>query len=144
MGWVIGVMIDCIDRHNLATMPVQRLAGVGVHVESGEIAAADIHPDPVAFLEEVRGGIQSYRKRIDFSGLGQHLLLKAFPEPQALDAIAEKGNFEASLAQDFNGMGATVADLVGKYLGGEKITQSVTYVPTKLVTAGNVSEFITK
>lgn len=64
--------------------------------------------------------------------------------PQALDAIAEKGNFEASIAQDFNGMGATVADLVGKYLGGEKITQSVTYVPTKLVTAGNVSEFITK
>jgi ribose transport system substrate-binding protein len=64
--------------------------------------------------------------------------------PQALDAIATQGNFEASIAQDFNGMGSTVADLVEKYLGGEKITQSVTYVPTKLVTASNVAEFITK
>jgi ribose transport system substrate-binding protein len=64
--------------------------------------------------------------------------------PQALDAIAAKGNFEASIAQDFNGMGSTVADLVEKYLGGEKITQSVNYVPTKLVTASNVAEFITK
>ncbi|MBI1280629.1 MAG: substrate-binding domain-containing protein [Anaerolineaceae bacterium] len=64
--------------------------------------------------------------------------------PQALDAIAANGNFEASIAQDFNGMGATVADLVENYLGGEKITQSVTYVPTKLVTASNVAEFIAK
>ncbi|MBA3872770.1 MAG: substrate-binding domain-containing protein [Anaerolineae bacterium] len=64
--------------------------------------------------------------------------------PQALDAIAAKGNFEASIAQDFNGMGSTVADLVEKYLSGEKITQSVSYVPTKLVTASNVAEFITK
>lgn len=64
--------------------------------------------------------------------------------PQALDAIAAKGNFEASIAQDFNGMGSTVADLVEKYLGGEKITQSVIYVPTKLVTASNVADFITK
>ena len=64
--------------------------------------------------------------------------------PQALDAIAAKGNFEASIAQDFNGIGSRVADLVEKYLSGEKITQSVSYVPTKLVTVSNVAEFITK
>ncbi len=64
--------------------------------------------------------------------------------PQALDAIAASGNFEASVAQDFTGIGSTVADLVESYLGGDEITQKTVYVSTKLVTASNVSEFITE
>ncbi len=63
---------------------------------------------------------------------------------QALDAIAKGGNFEASVAQDFNGIGQTEGSLVDKYLGGGKITQKVVYVPTKLVTAANVASFIKK
>ncbi|HEV2122503.1 MAG TPA: substrate-binding domain-containing protein, partial [Chloroflexota bacterium] len=61
--------------------------------------------------------------------------------PQALDAIEAGGNFEASVAQDFQGIGATTADLVEQYLAGDEIVQRVVYVPTTLVTSGNVGEF---
>jgi ribose transport system substrate-binding protein len=64
--------------------------------------------------------------------------------PQALDAISKGGNFEASVAQDFNGIGRTVGSLVETYLGKGKITQTTVYVPTKLVTAANVAEFLKK
>lgn len=63
--------------------------------------------------------------------------------PQALDAIAAGTNFEASVAQDFTGIGGTVAQLVDTYLAGEEITQSVVYVPTTLVTSTNVEDFMT-
>ena len=54
--------------------------------------------------------------------------------PQAREAIAKGGDFEASMAQDFKGIGRTVAETVARYLAGEKIKQSVIYVPTKLIT----------
>ncbi len=64
--------------------------------------------------------------------------------PQALDAIAKSGNFEASVAQDFTGIGRTVGAQVETYLNKGKITQSTIYVPTKLVTAANVADFLPK
>lgn len=60
--------------------------------------------------------------------------------PQAREAIAAGGNFEASVAQDFAGIGATTAESVARVLAGEEILQSVTYVPTKLVTSANAAE----
>ena len=60
--------------------------------------------------------------------------------PQAREEIAKGGNFEASVAQDFKGIGAATADAVARVLGGEEIKQRVIYVPTKLVTAANASE----
>jgi ribose transport system substrate-binding protein len=62
--------------------------------------------------------------------------------PQALDAIATNGNFEASVAQNFNGIGSTVADAVERHLGGETINQKTMYVSTTLVTAANVAAFM--
>jgi ribose transport system substrate-binding protein len=62
--------------------------------------------------------------------------------PQALDAIAAGGNFEASVAQDFAGIGAATADAVARHLAGETINQGVIYVSTRLVTAANVAEFL--
>lgn len=62
--------------------------------------------------------------------------------PQALDAIAAGGNFEASVAQDFSGMGSTVADLIEIYLDGGEIKQTTVYVPTVLVTAANVADML--
>ena len=62
--------------------------------------------------------------------------------PQALDAIAAGGNFEASVAQDFAGIGAATADAVARVLAGETINQRVIYVPTVLVTGANVAEFL--
>ncbi len=57
--------------------------------------------------------------------------------PQAREAIAAGGNFEASVAQDFKGIGAATAEAVARVLAGEEIRQSVIYVPTKLITAAN-------
>jgi ribose transport system substrate-binding protein len=60
--------------------------------------------------------------------------------PQAKEEIAKGGNFEASVAQDFMGIGAATADAVARVLAGEEIKQRVIYVPTKLVTAANAAE----
>jgi ribose transport system substrate-binding protein len=60
--------------------------------------------------------------------------------PQAREAIAKGGNFEASMAQDFKGIGATTAEAVKRHLGGEKIKQSVIYVPTTLITSANAGK----
>jgi ribose transport system substrate-binding protein len=60
--------------------------------------------------------------------------------PQAREAIAAGGNFEASVAQDFKGIGTAAADAVTRVLAGEKIKQHVIYVPTKLITAANASQ----
>lgn len=60
--------------------------------------------------------------------------------PQAREAIAAGGNFEASVAQDFAGIGSTTADTVARLLAGEELVQKVIYVPTVLVTSANVAE----
>jgi ribose transport system substrate-binding protein len=60
--------------------------------------------------------------------------------PQAREAIAAGGNFEASVAQDFTGIGAAAADAVARLLAGEDLKQRVIYVPTKLVTSANASQ----
>ncbi len=60
--------------------------------------------------------------------------------PQARDAIAAGGNFEASVAQDFDGIGSTTADTVARILAGEDLVQKVIYVPTTLVTSVNAAE----
>lgn len=60
--------------------------------------------------------------------------------PQAREAIAAGGNFEASVAQDFQGIGAATAATVQRLLDGEALVQRVVYVPTRLITAANVGE----
>ena len=57
--------------------------------------------------------------------------------PQARDAIAQAGNFEASIAQDFAAMGAAAADVLASTFLGREQRASVIYVPTKMVTANN-------
>jgi ribose transport system substrate-binding protein len=59
--------------------------------------------------------------------------------PQAREALAAGGNFEASVAQDFVGIGKATADAIARTLKGEVIKQKVIYVPTRLVTAANVA-----
>jgi len=60
--------------------------------------------------------------------------------PQARDAIAAGGNFEASMAQDFAGIGATTADTVARVLEGAELRESTIYVPTVLITQQNATE----
>ncbi len=61
--------------------------------------------------------------------------------PQAVDAILQGGNFTASIAQDFSGIGSLVAEQVETYLSSGALPQTVVYAPTTLVTAANASEF---
>ena len=58
--------------------------------------------------------------------------------PQARDAIKAGGNFEASMAQDFIGIGSATADAVGRAMAGQEIKAKVIYVPTVLITTANV------
>ena len=58
--------------------------------------------------------------------------------PQARDAIKAGGNFEASMAQDFVGIGLATADAVGRAMAGQEIKAKVIYVPTVLITTANV------
>ena len=60
--------------------------------------------------------------------------------PQARDAIKEGGNFEASMAQDFIGIGSATADAVGRAMAGQEIKAKVIYVPTVLITTANVGD----
>ncbi len=60
--------------------------------------------------------------------------------PQARDAIAAGGNFEASMAQDFQAIGAATAEAVARAVAGEDIKESVIYVPTVLVTQDNAAQ----
>ena len=60
--------------------------------------------------------------------------------PQARDAIAAGGSFEASVAQDFVGIGRAVAEAAARAMAGTPSTQGVTYVPTRLITSVNVTE----
>ncbi len=60
--------------------------------------------------------------------------------PQARDAIAAGGNFEASVAQDFAGIGAAAADAARRAMAGETLREKVIYVPTVLITSANVKE----
>ena len=59
-----------------------------------------------------------------------------------MEAIAQAGNFEASIAQDFSGIGSLVADQIERYLAGETLTQRVVYAPTRLITAANVADML--
>ncbi len=60
--------------------------------------------------------------------------------PQARDAIAAGGNFEASVAQDFVGIGKATAGVVSRAIKGEEIKEDVIYVPTVLITKANVGQ----
>ena len=59
--------------------------------------------------------------------------------PQARDAIAAGGSFEASMAQDFVAMGTAAADATRRAMAGETIREKVIYVPTVLVTTVNAA-----
>lgn len=60
--------------------------------------------------------------------------------PQARDAIAAGGNFEASIAQNFGQMGAQAADILAYTLSGGEQRAKVVYVPTQLVTSANAAD----
>jgi ribose transport system substrate-binding protein len=101
------------------------------HPEKGSIKAVW-----AAWDQPALGALQA----IEAAGRGDEgiVIVGIDANPQAREAIAKGGNFEASVAQDFVGIGSTTADAVARHLKGETIKQNVIYVPTVLVTSANV------
>ena len=60
--------------------------------------------------------------------------------PQAREEVAKGGNFEATVAQDFAGIGAATAEAVAGLLDGKAPADAVTFVPTQLVTKENAAQ----
>jgi ribose transport system substrate-binding protein len=126
-----------VNDGGIADSRAQMEAVLAANPEAGSIAAVW-----AAWDQPALGAQQA----IDAAGRSDEgiVIVGIDANPQAVDAIAAGGNFEASVAQDFNGIGATTAALIGQYLAGESIDQAVVYVPTILVTATNVSEFVSE
>lgn len=132
--------IDVLDRitpdvsdGGIADSRAKMEAILAANPEPGSIAAVW-----AAWDQPALGALQA----IEDAGRGNEgiVITGIDANPQARDAIAAGGNFEASIAQDFNGIGATAADVVERLIAGEELRESVIYVPTKLVTSANAGE----
>lgn len=145
---VRGVIADTIFKNNPDIKIIDR---VTPDVQDGGIADSRAKMEAILTAHPQKGSIVAVWAAWDQPALGALQAIEAAgrtdegivitgmdANPQAREAIAKGGNFEASMAQDFRGIGKTVADVVKRQLAGEKIKQSVIYVPTKLITLENV------
>ena len=104
------------------------------------ILAANPEPGAIAAVwaawdQPALGALQAIE---DAGRAGEGIVITGIDaNPQARDAIALAGNFEASIAQDFGAMGAAAADVVAGAISGAEQRARVVYVPTKMVTANN-------
>jgi ribose transport system substrate-binding protein len=149
-----GIIADTIFANN---PDIKVLDRVTPKVEDGGIADSRARMEAILAANPDKGSISAVWAAWDQPALGALQAIEAAgrqgegivivgidANPQALDAINAGGNFEASVAQDFVGIGRTTASLIERMAGGEKITQAVVYVPTTLVTKANVAQFLPK
>ena len=147
---VRGIIADTIFKNNPDIKIIDR---VTPDVQDGGIADSRAKMEAILTAHPQKGSIAAVWAAWDQPALGALQAIEAAgrtgegivitgidANPQAREAIASGGNFEASMAQDFKGIGRTTAESVKRYLGGEKIKQSVIYVPTKLITLENVKQ----
>ena len=145
-----GVIADAIFKNNPDIKVIDR---VTPDVQDGGIADSRAKMEAILAANPDKGAISAVWAAWDQPALGALQAIEAAgrggegivitgidANPQAREAIGKGGNFEATMAQDFKGIGSTVADAVKRHLAGEKIKQGVIYVPTKLITASNVNE----
>ena len=146
-----GVVAEAVFGNNPDIEVVERITP---NVDDGGIADSRAQMEAVLAANPEPGSVSAVWAAWDQPALGALQAIEAAgregegivvvgidANPQAVDAIAAGGNFEASVAQDFTGIGNATADLVARHLAGEEVTQRVVYVPTQLVTAANVAEF---
>ena len=132
---------------------IKVLSRVTPDVKDGGIADSRAQMDAILAANPAKGSIAAVWAAWDQPALGALEAIEAAgrggegivitgndANPQAREAIAKGGAFEASMAQDFAGIGHTTADAVERKLAGETIKRSVIYVPTKLITATNVKD----
>jgi ribose transport system substrate-binding protein len=147
-----GIIADAIFANNPDINVIDR---VTPDVADGGIADSRAQMEAILAANPEPGSISAVWAAWDQPALGALQAIEAAgrqdegivivgidANPQALDAIAAGGNFSASVAQDFAGIGATTADAVERVLAGEEVKQSVIYVPTVLVTSANVADFL--
>ena len=147
---VRGIIADTIFKNNPDIKIIDR---VTPDVQDGGIADSRAKMEAILTAHPQKGSIAAVWAAWDQPALGALQAIEAAgrtdegivitgmdANPQAREAIAKGGNFEASMAQDFKGIGKTVADVVKRELAGEKIKQTVIYVPTKLITLENVKQ----
>lgn len=145
-----GVIADAIFKNN---PDIKVLDRVTPDVKDGGIADSRAKMEAILAANPAKGSISAVWAAWDQPALGALQAIEAAgrsdegivitgidANPQAREAIAKGGNFEASMAQDFKGIGRTTAEMVKKKLAGETIKQSVIYVPTKLITSANVKD----
>ncbi len=127
---IIDRVTPDVQDGGIADSRAKMEAILAAHPQKGSIAAVW-----AAWDQPALGALQA----IDAAGRSNEgiVIVGMDANPQARDAIAKGGNFEASMAQDFKGIGRTVAETVKKYLAGNKNIQTVIYVPTKLITKEN-------
>lgn len=145
-----GVIADTIFKNN---PDIKVLDRVTPDVADGGIADSRAKMEAILAANPDKGSISAVwaawdqpalgaLQAIEGAGRGEEgiVITGIDANPQAREAIAKGGSFEASMAQDFKGIGRATADAVKRHLAGEAIKQSVIYVPTKLITAANVKE----
>jgi len=132
--------IEVIDR---VTPDVQDGGIADSRAKMEAILAANPEPGSIAAVwaawdQPALGALQA----IEAAGRGEEgiVITGIDANPQAREAIAAGGSFEASVAQDFEGIGRAAAEAVERALVGEDIREPVTYVPTTLVTQANADE----
>ncbi|EEW26830.1 substrate-binding domain-containing protein [Rhodobacter ferrooxidans] len=147
---VRGVVADAV----FANFPdIKVLDRITPNVDDGGIADSRAKMEAILAANPEPGSIKAVWAAWDQPALGALQAIEAAgrggegivitgidANPQARDAIAAGGNFEASVAQDFAGIGRTTADTVARVLAGEVLRQNVVYVPTVLITAANVKD----
>ena len=147
---VRGVVADAIFKNYPDIKIIDR---VTPDVQDGGIADSRAKMEAILAAHPQKGSIAAVWAAWDQPALGALQAIEAAgrsdegivitgmdANPQAREAIAKGGNFEASMSQDFKGIGRTVADVVKRYLAGEKIKLNMIYVPTKLITVENVKQ----
>ncbi len=145
-----GIIADAIFKNNADITVLDR---VTPDVADGGIADSRAKMEAILAANPEKGSISAVWAAWDQPALGALQAIEAAgrgsegivitgidANPDARAAIAKGGNFEASMAQDFKGIGAATAGAVKRHMAGEAIKQSVIYVPTKLITAANVGE----
>ena len=132
--------IEVIDR---VTPDVQDGGIADSRARMEAILAANPEPGSIAAVwaawdQPALGALQA----IEDAGRGDEgiVIVGMDANPQARDAIAAGGSFEASMGQDFPAMGAQAADIVADVLSGDAPLSNVVYVPTTFVTEANAAE----
>jgi ribose transport system substrate-binding protein len=149
-----GVVADAIFRN---TPDIEIIDFIEPDVNAGALADSRTRMEAILAANPEPGSISAVWSAWDDPALGALQAIEAAGRegegiiitgidatPQAVDAITQGGNFEASIAQDFAGIGSLVAEQIASYLDGTAPTQTVVYAPTTLVTAGNASEFVSE